>query len=84
MTPRTEASLHDHHHGLIDERTAALAALGGRSGLHRLRRREAAKLLIWTLKGHLRWPHGHRCGPFDTLDEMEAAHARLHSAEARS
>lgn len=74
---------HGHHHELIAERLAAFQRAPRRSGLDRIRRREAGKRAVWTMTGHLRCCHGHRSLPqFATYDELVAIHEHDHELEA--
>lgn len=78
---RTLDELHDHHHALIADRKRQWKAIKGRTGIVRVRRREAFKRYWWTLTGHLRGQHFIRGqAPFlnKTEEEVEAWHDRLH------
>lgn len=72
---------HDNHHRLNDERVAAWRAMPRRSGLDRLRRREAAKRAAWSLVGHLRCCHGWKGNSARLdIDDLVALHERDHAA----
>jgi hypothetical protein len=70
---------HDNHHRLIDERRAAHET---RSSGEKLRKREAVKRYIGTLKGHLACCHDVHFGPFVELHELEARHREMHVEHA--
>ena len=71
----TPEEVHANHHRLIDEQVAAFRAAGSH-----VQRRDASKLVLTTVRGHLRHPHGYRrtLSPFATLDELTALHDSLH------
>lgn len=77
---------HENHHRLIGERVAAWRALPKRSGMDKIRRREAYKRAAHTVQGHLRSEHGtQRVGgrPIGMVDLETnlAEHDRLHREE---
>lgn len=71
----TPEEVHANHHRLIDEQAAAF-----RAAKTHTQRRDASKLVLTTVRGHLRHPHGHRgnLSPFATLDDLIAMHDELH------
>lgn len=81
---RSDESVHDYQHELIEERKIYWRSLPRRSQLDRVRRREAEKQSWWTLTGHLRSQHSYKGGFMRmTYDEATALHTQLHEGEPK-
>lgn len=82
MTVRrpSDVSVHEWQHRLITERTDAWRKMPTRSGVDKLRRREATKRAYWTIRGHLQSEHGRRNAPMTALiDDLTKLHDTLHA-----
>ena len=78
----TVNDMHANHHRLIEERVAKWQALPRRTGIDRIRSREAGKRALWTLRGHLSYPHGQRGLPIKaSIKSLTKLHEELHKKE---
>lgn len=72
-------STHDYHHYLLEVREVYWRSLPRRSGVDKVRRREAGKAAWWTLTGHLRSQHAYK-GTFlrMTWEQVAEIHRQYH------